>query len=195
MAMQALFPVAIMGAALGGMTFTSQSYNLRVFMEKSQAFERGLADVAGILPPRTRIDPFVTKPNPYYAERDIPIYETGRGLSQVVPGSKLDPYTNPIPTSEQWAAEDKKHPPRAEKILDKINRIILNKPDLYDPQVRRKLWEEEETKKFNEATERLRYHPMAEYYRIQEYAKRHPELELDAEKMKKFDLERMKYWY
>jgi hypothetical protein len=55
---------------------------------------------AGVIPPRTHIEPFVAKLNPALVGREIPIYNTGALQSQIVPGGPLDPYTNPPPSVE-----------------------------------------------------------------------------------------------
>lgn len=86
-------------------------------------------------------------------------------------------------------------PPKPESSFSKAWRWVWNAPDLRDPAVVKQIYEAKAEEKFKANELRLRTHPMAEYYRIMAYAELHPELELDQEKMKKFDVQKMKYQY
>jgi len=101
MALKALVPIGIMAGATSLMGYyTGQSGKQRQYVEHSHDWETALKRIAGVIPPRTRIDPFVAKPHPALEGREIPIYATGALQSQIIPGGPLDPYSNPRPTKE-----------------------------------------------------------------------------------------------
>ena len=144
-----------------------------------------------MIPPRTRIDPFIAPLHPALVDRKIPIYHAGALLSQIVPGGPHDPYANPLPTREQEIEERKR--------LDALVGIKLD-----DAAFEKQLAEEAEQRAIYAAQHKAfmsvrekelvgvyRNAPMAEFYRIKAYHKLHPELKLDAEKIKALDKKRM----
>ena len=158
--------------------------------EFSRAWETGLTQVCGVIPPRTHVNPFIAKPHPLLADREVPVYQSGAFLSQIVPGGKLDPYANPLPSEEQFAKERARLVREGKITPEQISymqeEIAFNKVDHENAVANRTF----------ELRHVYRAAPMAEYYRIKAYQKLHPELELDEEKFKsKINLDKLKYSY
>lgn len=184
-----------MGAALTvAGTYTGIVYRKRQIHEHSGAWETGLRQVSGILPPRTRIDPFIAPLHPVLKDREIPIYASGAMLSQIVPGGKLDPYANPIPTQEEFAKEDAR--------LAAIYQGTLS-AKLWPEVKGEREWEAKKLEAYlkgKEAESQYQYRqvyrqdPLAEYYRVKAYQKLHPEAVLDQEKFATIDYEKLKNW-
>jgi hypothetical protein len=182
------------GALTVAGTFTGNVYRKRQILEHSGAWETGLRQISGVIPPRTRIDPFIEKMHPVIKDREIPIYASGAMLSQIVPGSKHDPYANPPPTKEQWAAEDAR--------LDALYANTLASKIWPNTKEERE-WELQKNKEYAQAKEAeqqfvfrsvYRNDPLAEYYRVKAYQKLHPEAVLDEKKFATIDYEKLKHW-
>lgn len=133
----------------------------------------------GILPPRSKHEPFLKDKPDWLKDRQIPVYDPD--LYQFVePGGKLDPYANPYPTAAEFASEHQrlrdwysKNSPWYKRALgwgqteDELNAeakvdAMYEKERLHA--ARHKHW---------------RYHRTAHYYRILAYAHLH-----DAEGVK-----------
>lgn len=162
-------------------------YRLRQVHEHSQQWERFLVMKLGIIPPRTKINPFIAKPHPALEGRETPIYAWGSLLSQIVPGGPLDPYANPPPTPEAEAKE------RARLVALVGEKEIAQ---LEAAQQVHNSWEDHRQSMLDYRQRRkLRADPMAEYYRVLAYAERHPELEIDQAKFRKhIKVDKLKYY-
>jgi hypothetical protein len=168
---------------------TGNVYKKRQIHEHSGAWETGLRQVCGVIPQRTRIDPFIAKPHPVLVDREIPLYNTGALLSQIVPGGKLDPYANPPPSP---AAIEKERARLLAFGTMTPEDVARRQAEIAFFKQEAEVREIEEQFAFRAV---YRADPMAEYFRIKAYQKLHPELVLDEEKMKKLNVEKLKHWH
>lgn len=146
--------------------------------------------MCGVIPPRTHVDPFIAKPHPALAGREVPIYDTGAMLSQIVPGGKLDPYANPPASAADMAKESQRLLEFGYISKDEIAEIKLEQQALKEEMAAREVESQFACRALYRAD------PMAEYYRIMAYQKLHPELVLDEEKFKsKVNVEKLRNWY
>jgi len=196
--------------------FTGQVGKKRQHVELSHDWETVLKREVGVIPPRTHHTPFIAKPHPALEGREIPIYNTGALQSQIVPGGPLDPYCNPVPTAEQYEKERKRMAALAPHVVARIeakhsekgvepnavmrllSRVMpgdlssLKEPLRLRDGTAVETLEDYEESHLERQRDRLRQlyrrDPAAEPLRIAAFARLHPELKINEEKVKHLDL-------